>query len=97
MGRSAGFSLGGSYSSHRPPQQQHVPSVSGSGVSFTPGNSQDLLHLHGSDLFPSSHASYHSQVSLFANNFSCQDGRLPKIDLFLLLVSLSSGSDQWAT
>ncbi|KAF5198723.1 Ccr4-not transcription complex subunit [Thalictrum thalictroides] len=60
MGRSTGFSLGGSYSSHH--QQQHGPSVSGSGSSFGHANNQDLLHLHGSDLFPSSHASYHSQV-----------------------------------
>ncbi|PIA24927.1 hypothetical protein AQUCO_14200006v1 [Aquilegia coerulea] len=62
MGRSAGFSLGGSYSSHRQQQQQHGPSVSGSGSSFGHSNNQDLLHLHGSDLFPSSHASYHAQV-----------------------------------
>ncbi|XWS28897.1 hypothetical protein CRYUN_Cryun25bG0111200 [Craigia yunnanensis] len=62
MGRSAGFNLGGSYSSHRP-QQQHVPSASSSGVSFSPVNNQDLLHLHGSDIFPSSHSSYHSQTS----------------------------------
>ncbi|XP_062082519.1 probable NOT transcription complex subunit VIP2 isoform X2 [Humulus lupulus] len=64
MGRSSGFSLGGTYSSHRPQQQQqHAPSVSSSGVSFTPGNNQDLLHLHGSDMFPSSHSTYHSQSS----------------------------------
>ncbi|PON62938.1 NOT2/NOT3/NOT [Trema orientale] len=64
MGRSAGFNLGGTYSSHRPQQQQqHAPSVSSSGVSFTPGNNQDLLHLHGSDMFPSSHSTYHSQTS----------------------------------
>ncbi|KAK8282113.1 hypothetical protein V6Z12_D08G003900 [Gossypium hirsutum] len=64
MGRSAGFNLGGSYSSHRPQQQQlHAPSASGSGVSFSPGNNQDLLHLHGSDIFPSSHSSYHSQTN----------------------------------
>ncbi|XP_039031070.1 probable NOT transcription complex subunit VIP2 [Hibiscus syriacus] len=65
MGRPAGFNLGGSYSSHRPQQQQqqqHAPSASGSGVSFSPVNNQDLLHLHGSDIFPSSHSSYHSQV-----------------------------------
>ncbi|XP_058091783.1 probable NOT transcription complex subunit VIP2 isoform X2 [Magnolia sinica] len=63
MGRSAGYSLGGTYASHRQQQQQqHAPSVSGTGVSFTPANSQDLLHLHGSDLFPSSHGTYHSQV-----------------------------------
>ncbi|KAB2068029.1 hypothetical protein ES319_A08G002600v1 [Gossypium barbadense] len=64
MGRSAGFNLGGSYSSHRPQQQQqHAPSASGSGVSLSPGNNQDLLHLHGSDIFPSSHSSYHSQAN----------------------------------
>ncbi|XP_039034346.1 probable NOT transcription complex subunit VIP2 isoform X4 [Hibiscus syriacus] len=62
IGRSAGFNLGGSYSSHRP-QQQHAPSASGSGVSFPPINNQDLLHLHGSDIFPSSHSSYHSQAN----------------------------------
>ncbi|XVE59182.1 hypothetical protein DITRI_Ditri05aG0025100 [Diplodiscus trichospermus] len=63
MGRSAGFNLGGSYSSHRPQQQQqHAPSASSSGVSFSPVNNQDLPHLHGSDIFPSSHSSYHSQT-----------------------------------
>ncbi|OIW09167.1 hypothetical protein TanjilG_11305 [Lupinus angustifolius] len=62
MGRSAGFSLGGSYSSHRTQQQQqHGPSVSSGGVSFSSINNQDLLHLHGSDVFPSSHSTYHSQ------------------------------------
>ncbi|XP_022752797.1 probable NOT transcription complex subunit VIP2 isoform X4 [Durio zibethinus] len=64
MGRSAGFNLGGSYSSHRPQQQQqHAPLASSSGVSFSPGNNQDLHHLHGPDIFPSSHSSYHSQTS----------------------------------
>ncbi|OVA14148.1 NOT2/NOT3/NOT5 [Macleaya cordata] len=62
MGRSAGFSLGGTYSSHHQQQPQHSPSVSSAGVSFAHANNQDLLHLHGSDLFPSSHASFHSQV-----------------------------------
>eukprot|EP00268_Persea_americana_P042903 TRINITY_DN4298_c0_g1_i6.p1 TRINITY_DN4298_c0_g1~~TRINITY_DN4298_c0_g1_i6.p1 ORF type:complete len:649 (-),score=126.07 TRINITY_DN4298_c0_g1_i6:356-2302(-) len=62
MGRSAGFSLGGTYASHRQQQQQHTPSVSSAAVSFAPANSQDLLHLHGSDLFPSSHGTYHSQI-----------------------------------
>jgi hypothetical protein len=63
MGRSAGFNLGGTYSSHRPQQQQqHAPSVSSSGVSFSSVNNQDLLHLHGSDIFPSSHSAYHSQA-----------------------------------
>ncbi|KEH39407.1 probable NOT transcription complex subunit VIP2 isoform X3 [Medicago truncatula] len=61
MGRSAGFSLGGSYSSHRS-QQQHSPSVSNSGVSFSSMNNQDL-HMHGSDVFPSSNSTYHSQTN----------------------------------
>ncbi|QCD88300.1 CCR4-NOT transcription complex subunit 2 [Vigna unguiculata] len=63
MGRSAGFSLGGTYSSHRAQQQQHAPSVSSGNVSFSSVNNQDLLHLHGSDIFPSSHSTYHSQTS----------------------------------
>ncbi|KAL7207669.1 hypothetical protein ACSBR1_029590 [Camellia fascicularis] len=64
MGRSAGFNLGGSYSLHRPQQQQqHAPSVSSSGISFSAVNNQDLLHLHGSDMFQSSHSNYHSQTS----------------------------------
>ncbi|CAK9314470.1 unnamed protein product [Citrullus colocynthis] len=63
IGRSAGFNLGGTYS-HRPQQQQHSPAVSNSTVSFPSANNQDLLHLHGSDIFPSSHAaSYHQQSS----------------------------------
>ncbi|XP_022947129.1 probable NOT transcription complex subunit VIP2 isoform X4 [Cucurbita moschata] len=64
IGRSAGFNLGSTYS-HRPQQQQqHSPAVSNSTVSFPPANNQDLLHLHGSDIFPSSHAaSYHQQSS----------------------------------
>ncbi|XP_059626684.1 probable NOT transcription complex subunit VIP2 isoform X2 [Cornus florida] len=69
MGRSAGFNLGGTYSSHRPQQQQqqqqqqqHTPSVSSSGVSFSNINNQDLLHLHSSDIFPSSHSTYQSQT-----------------------------------
>ncbi|CAK8536159.1 unnamed protein product [Lathyrus sativus] len=63
MGRSAGFSLGGSYSSHRTQQQQqHTPSASNSGVSFSSVNNQDL-HLHGSDVFPSPNSTYHSQTS----------------------------------
>lgn len=61
MGRSAGFNLGGTYSSHRPQQQQHTPSASSSTVSFSSMNNQDLLHLHGSDMFPSSHSTYHQQ------------------------------------
>ncbi|KAK3010789.1 hypothetical protein RJ639_012603, partial [Escallonia herrerae] len=63
MGRSSGFNLGGTFSSYRPQQQQHAPSVSSSGVSFSNVNNQDLLHLHSSDMFPSSHATYHSQTS----------------------------------
>ncbi|XP_022944311.1 probable NOT transcription complex subunit VIP2 isoform X2 [Cucurbita pepo subsp. pepo] len=64
IGRSAGFSLGSTYT-HRPQQQQqHSSAVSNSTVSFSPANNQDLLHLHGSDIFPSSHtASYHQQSS----------------------------------
>ncbi|KAI3742470.1 hypothetical protein L1987_60153 [Smallanthus sonchifolius] len=60
MGRSSGFNLGGTFSSHRP-QPQHAPSISSSSVSFSSGNNQDLLHLHGSDMFQGSHSSYHSQ------------------------------------
>ncbi|XP_061348964.1 probable NOT transcription complex subunit VIP2 isoform X2 [Gastrolobium bilobum] len=64
MGRSAGFSLGGSYSSYRTQQQpQHAPSVSSSGVSFSSVNNQDLLHMPGSDIFSSAHSTYHSQTS----------------------------------
>ncbi|XP_040994108.1 probable NOT transcription complex subunit VIP2 isoform X2 [Juglans microcarpa x Juglans regia] len=64
MGRSAGFNLGGTYSSHRPQQQQqHAASVGSGGVSFSSINNQDLLHLPGSDIFPSSHSNYHSQTS----------------------------------
>ncbi|CAK9169562.1 unnamed protein product [Ilex paraguariensis] len=62
MGRSAGFNLGGTYTSHRSQQQQqHGPSVSSSGVSYSTMNNQDLLHLHGSDMFTSSQSTYHSQ------------------------------------
>ncbi|CAK9143982.1 unnamed protein product [Ilex paraguariensis] len=64
MGRSAGFNMGGTYSSHRPQQQQlqqHASSVSSSGMSYSTMNNQDFLHLHGSDMFPSSHSTYHSQ------------------------------------
>ncbi|KAG4198631.1 hypothetical protein ERO13_A05G098900v2 [Gossypium hirsutum] len=63
MGRSGAFNLGGSYSSHRPQQQQHAPSASSSGVSFASVNNQDPLHLHGSDIFTSSHSGYHTQNS----------------------------------
>ncbi|XP_054811771.1 probable NOT transcription complex subunit VIP2 isoform X3 [Prosopis cineraria] len=63
MGRSSGFNLGGTYMSHRSQQQQHAPSVSSVGVSFSSANNQELLHLHGSDIFQSSHSTYHSQTS----------------------------------
>ncbi|KAK5830677.1 probable NOT transcription complex subunit VIP2 isoform X5 [Gossypium arboreum] len=63
MGRSGAFNLGGSYSSHRPQQQQHAPSASSSGVSFASVNNQDPLHLHGSDIFTSSHSGYRTQNS----------------------------------
>ncbi|XAR60527.1 hypothetical protein NMG60_11033942 [Bertholletia excelsa] len=66
MGRSAGFNLGATYSSHRPQQQQqhqHAPSVSSSAIAFSGVNNQDILHLHGSDMFQSSHSNYHSQAS----------------------------------
>ncbi|KAI3678398.1 hypothetical protein L6452_37688 [Arctium lappa] len=55
MGRSSGFNLGGTFSSHRPQPQS-------SSVSFSPSNNQDLHHLHGSDMFQGSHSSYHSQA-----------------------------------
>ncbi|KAL8162260.1 hypothetical protein V2J09_013749 [Rumex salicifolius] len=61
VGRSAGFNLGGTYSSNRLlQQQQHTPSASGSAVSFSPANNQELSHMHGSDMFSPSH-SYHLQ------------------------------------
>ena len=71
MGRSAGFSLGGSYASHHQQQQQQeirsgLP-TNGAGGSFAAiANFADLMHLHGTDLFPSTHgqASYHSQVKV---------------------------------
>ncbi|KAL0703557.1 hypothetical protein Bca4012_069982 [Brassica carinata] len=53
MGRSGGFNLGGAYTSHRPQQQQHAQAVSSSGVS-----------LNVSDIFSSSHPSYHSQTGV---------------------------------
>ncbi|KAL8115683.1 putative NOT transcription complex subunit VIP2 isoform X1 [Apium graveolens] len=62
MGRSAGFNLGG-FSSHHQQQKQHAPLASSSGVSFSNVNNQDLLHMHSSDLFPSSHSSFHSQTT----------------------------------
>lgn len=65
MGRSAGYNIGGTHASHRPLQQQHALPVSNSSLSFAPGNNQDLLHLHGSDMFQPSHSTYHSQVWRF--------------------------------
>lgn len=45
MGRSSGFSFGGSYSSHHP-QQHRTSSINGTGVSYvTSGNSD--IHFHG--------------------------------------------------
>ncbi|KAG1371419.1 putative NOT transcription complex subunit VIP2 [Cocos nucifera] len=61
MARSSGFSLGGTYPSNRQ-QQQHAAAVSSAGVTYAHGSNQDLIHLHGSDLFPSSHGTYHSQM-----------------------------------
>ncbi|XP_072985194.1 probable NOT transcription complex subunit VIP2 isoform X2 [Typha latifolia] len=62
MTRSSGFNLGGTFPSNRQQQQQHPGAVSNAGVAFTPGNNQDFLQLHGSDLFPSSHGTYHPQI-----------------------------------
>ncbi|KAJ0553963.1 putative CCR4-NOT complex subunit/5 domain superfamily protein [Helianthus annuus] len=47
LGRSSGFNLGATFSSHRPHQQS---------------SNQDLHHLHGSDMFQGSHSSFHSQA-----------------------------------
>nr|XP_043636595.1 probable NOT transcription complex subunit VIP2 [Erigeron canadensis] len=47
MGRSSGFNIGGTFSSHRPQQQSN----------------QDIHHLHGSDMFQGSNSLYHSQAS----------------------------------
>ncbi|KAL8261812.1 hypothetical protein R6Q59_025861 [Mikania micrantha] len=48
IGRSSGFKLGSTFSPHCSHQQS---------------NSQDLHHLHGSDMFQGSHSSYPSQVN----------------------------------
>lgn len=60
MARSPAFNLGGTYPPNRQQQQQNA-SVNNGGA-FAPGNNQDLLHMHGSDLYPSSHGTYHSHV-----------------------------------
>ncbi|KAI0519379.1 hypothetical protein KFK09_006825 [Dendrobium nobile] len=63
IGGSTGFSHGVAYPSNRQQHQQHATPVSTSGgVSLAAGSNQDLLHLYGSDLFPSSHGAYQSQV-----------------------------------
>lgn len=62
MGRSVGFNLGGTYPSTRQQQQQLATAASNAGVTFKPGNSQELLHLHNSELFSSSNGNYQSQV-----------------------------------
>ncbi|XP_020695529.2 probable NOT transcription complex subunit VIP2 isoform X2 [Dendrobium catenatum] len=63
IGGSTGFSHGVAYPSNRQQHQQHSTPVSTSGgVSLAAGSNQDLLHLYGSDLFPSSHGAYQSQV-----------------------------------
>ncbi|XP_073317386.1 probable NOT transcription complex subunit VIP2 [Primulina huaijiensis] len=61
MGRSAGFNFGPTFSSHRPQQQQQHASASGTGGPFSNVNNQDLLHLHSSEMFPSSNSNYHAQ------------------------------------
>ncbi|XP_010521807.1 PREDICTED: probable NOT transcription complex subunit VIP2 [Tarenaya hassleriana] len=56
MGRSAGFNLGGAYSSHRPQQQQQQQQQLAQAVG------SGSVPLHGSDMFTSSHPGYHSQT-----------------------------------
>ena len=54
MGRSAGFTLGGSYGQHRQQQHQGSPIMSTSAApgSFSGGNSSDLLQMHSAaDVF----------------------------------------------
>ncbi|XP_073139462.1 probable NOT transcription complex subunit VIP2 isoform X2 [Henckelia pumila] len=58
MGRSAGYNLGAIYSPLRQ-QQQHAQSATG--TRLTNINNQDLLHLHGSEMFSSPHPTFHSQ------------------------------------
>jgi hypothetical protein len=58
----ANFNMGGNYPTTRQQHQQGGNAVSNSGISFTTANNQDLIHLHGSDLFSSQHGTYHSQV-----------------------------------
>ncbi|XP_038980791.1 probable NOT transcription complex subunit VIP2 [Phoenix dactylifera] len=62
MARSPAFNLGGTCPPNRQQQQQQNASSVNNGGVFAPGNNQDLLHMHGSDLFPSSHGTYHSPV-----------------------------------
>ncbi|KAL9241684.1 hypothetical protein vseg_015764 [Gypsophila vaccaria] len=62
MGRSSGFTLGGTYTSHQSQhQQQHMPSVSGGSDSFTTVNNQRLPQSYGSDMFPTSSSALHMQ------------------------------------
>ncbi|KAJ3669124.1 hypothetical protein LUZ60_011074 [Juncus effusus] len=58
---SANFNMGSNYAPNRQQLQQSGNTVSNTGINFTSQNSQDLLHMHSSDLF-SSHGAYHSQV-----------------------------------
>lgn len=105
MGRSAEFSFSGSYPSQRTQQQQqHALSVSSGGLPFTPSNNQDL-HLHGSDLLPSSHASYQSQVHMFIDFELQNHQQIPFVESYILsnIVSCSLmstfllGSVKWTT
>lgn len=62
LGGSTGF-IHGVYPSNRQQHQQHATPVStAGGVSFATGNNQDLLHLYGSDMLPSSLGAYQSQI-----------------------------------
>lgn len=92
MGRSAGFSLGGSYVPHRQqPQQRQATGVSAgltSGSFSAPNVADHNLHTAVSDNFGSHglSASYHSQVRC------CLRRRLSDlfaVGIFLLLRSLS--------
>ncbi|XP_075503792.1 putative NOT transcription complex subunit VIP2 isoform X1 [Primulina tabacum] len=61
MAHSAGYNLGAIYSPFRQ-QQHHAQSANGS-ATYMNINNQDLLHLHGSEMFPSPHPTFHSQSS----------------------------------